>query len=109
MYHINGYVYGNMPELDGICEGEEIALYVFSLANGIHDMQIYGQTMVHRNHRYVEFSLVDFFFFVCLFCRFTSQVNNYGHGGTVSSPNHTFSWAGLNKRLTSNSCTYFRL
>ena len=46
----------------------------------------------------------------CLFvwC-FTSQVNSYGHCGTVSSPNHTFSWAGLNKRLTSNSCTYFRL
>ena len=24
-------------------------------------------------------------------------------------PNHTFSWEGLNKRLTSNLCTYFRL
>ena len=47
--------------------------------------------------------------FVCLFCCFTSQVNSYGHCGTVSSPNHTFSWAGLNKRLTSNSCTYFRM
>ena len=47
--------------------------------------------------------------FVCLFCCFTSQVNSYGHCGTVSSPNHTFSWAGLNKRLTSNWCTYFRL
>ena len=45
----------------------------------------------------------------CLFCCFTSQVNSYGHCGTVSSPNHTFSWAGLNKWLTSNSCTYFRL
>ena len=45
----------------------------------------------------------------CLFCCFTSQVNSYGHCGTVSSPKHTFSWAGLNKRLTSNSCTYFRL
>ena len=45
----------------------------------------------------------------CLFCCFTSQVNSYGHCGTVSSPNHTFSWAGLNKRLTSISCTYFRL
>ena len=44
-----------------------------------------------------------------LLCCFTSQVNSYGHCGTVSSPNHTFSWAGLNKRLTSNSCTYFRL
>ena len=28
--------------------------------------------------------------FVCLFCCFTSQVNSYGHGGTVSSPNHFF-------------------
>ena len=27
---------------------------------------------------------------VCLFCCFTSQVNSYGHCGTVSSPNHTF-------------------
>ena len=45
----------------------------------------------------------------CLFCCFTSQVNSYGHCGLVSSPNHTFSWAGLNKRLTSNSCTYFLL
>ena len=24
---------------------------------------------------------------VCLFCCFTSQVDSYGHGGTVSSPN----------------------
>ena len=28
---------------------------------------------------------------VCLFVCFTSQVNSYGHCGTVSSPNHTFS------------------
>ena len=47
--------------------------------------------------------------YFCLFCCFTSQVNSYGHCGTVSSPSHTFSWAGLNKRLTSNSCTYIRL
>ena len=43
-----------------------------------------------------------------LFSCFTSQVNSYVYGGTVSSPNHTFSWAGLYKRLTSNLCTYFR-
>ena len=36
-------------------------------------------------------------------------VNSFGHGGTVSSPNLTFSWANLNKRLTSTLCTYFRL
>ena len=33
---------------------------------------------------------LPWFVFVCLFCCFTSQVNSYGHGGTVSSPNHTF-------------------
>ena len=27
---------------------------------------------------------------VCLFCCFMSQVNSYGHGRTVSLPNHTF-------------------
>ena len=28
---------------------------------------------------------------ICLFvCCFTSQVNSYGHGGTVSSHSHTF-------------------
>ena len=47
--------------------------------------------------------------YVCLFCCFMSHVNSYGHCGTVSSLNHTFSWAGLSKRLTSNLCTYFRL
>ena len=46
--------------------------------------------------------------FVC-FCCFTSHVNSYGHCRTVSSLNHTFSWAGLSKWLTSNLCTYFRL
>ena len=53
----------------------------------------------------------------CLFCCFTSQFNSYGHCGTVSSPtfvitlipDHTYSWASLNKQLTSTSCTYFRL
>ena len=52
---------------------------------------------------------ISYFVFVFCFCCFTSQVNSYGHCGTVSSPNHPFSWAGLNKRITSNSCTYFRL
>ena len=47
--------------------------------------------------------------FVCLFCCFTSQVNSYGHCGMVSSLRHTFSWASLDKQLTSTSCTYFRL
>ena len=45
----------------------------------------------------------------CLICCFTSQVNSYGHGRAVSSPNYTFSWASLNKQSTSTSCTYFGL
>ena len=39
------------------------------------------------------------FIFFLFFCCFMSQVSSYGHGGTVSSPNHTFSWAMLNKQL----------
>ena len=46
--------------------------------------------------------------FICLFLLLYVPVNSCGHGGTVSSPKHTFSWAGLNKRSTSNLCTYFR-
>ena len=39
--------------------------------------------------------------FVCLFVLLLYvAVNSYGHGGgEVSSPNHLFSWASLNKRL----------
>ena len=32
---------------------------------------------------------------------FYIPVNSYGHVEMVSSPNHTFSWASLTKRLTS--------
>ena len=39
----------------------------------------------------------------------TDKINSYGHGRTVSSPIHTFSWASLNKQLTSTFCTYFPL
>ena len=40
-------------------------------------------------------NVVPRMFFVCLFCCFMSQVNSYGHRGTVSSPNHTFSRWGM--------------
>ena len=46
---------------------------------------------------------------VIIFVLLYAPINRYAHGGTVSSPNHTFSWASLDKQLTSNSCTYFRL
>ena len=38
-----------------------------------------------------------FYFCLCRCC--TSQVNSYGHGGTPSLPDHTFSSASLIKRL----------
>lgn len=49
-YHINGYSYGNLPSLN-VCEGDDVALYIFALSNGIHTMQIYGQTFVIKKHR----------------------------------------------------------
>ena len=57
----------------------------------------------------LTFSIAAYPVFVVFFCCFTPHVNSYSHCGTVSSLNHTFSWAGLSKRLTSNLCTYFRL
>ena len=36
-----------------------------------------------------------------------APVNSYGHVGTVSSPNHTFSSASLTMRLASTSCTNY--
>ena len=61
-----------------------------------------------RFARLVFFNLFKILCF-CLFCGFTSQVNSYGHGRMVSSPNHTFSCGSLNKQLTSTFCTYIRL
>ena len=39
----------------------------------------------------ILWSITIVYLFVCLFCCFTSQVNSYGHSGTVSSANHFFS------------------
>ena len=47
---------------------------------------LYDQTNV-----IVTYDLERSLFWV--FCCFTSQVTSYGHGGTVSSPNHTFEQA----------------
>ena len=40
---------------------------------------------------------------------FYVPVNSYGHVETVCSPNHTFYWVSLTKRLTSTSCTNVHL
>ena len=44
---------------------------------------------------------------VCFGLILCVPVNNYGHVGTVSSPNQTFSWASLTKQLDCTLCTYF--
>ena len=44
----------------------------------------------HTSLTIIILSLEKGALFVCLFCCFTSQVNSYGHGGTVGSPNHFF-------------------
>ena len=70
-------------------------------------LPIVAQDNKIRARDYIFFFMLNCLF-VCFRC-FTSHVNSYGHCGMVSSLNHTFSWAGLSKRLTSNLCTYFRL
>ena len=45
---------------------------------------------------------------ICLFdLMLNVPVNSFSHVWMVSSPNHSFSWVILTKRLTSTSCTYF--
>ena len=70
---------------------------------------IFEEITTFGSDQYVSLTHVCISISFVLFCCFTSQVNSYAHGGMVSSPNHTFSCASLNKPLTSNSCTYFRL
>ena len=57
----------------------------------------YHTRQLDKSDIYITFTIFDLIhvcqcvlYFVCLFCCFTSQVNSYGHGGTVSSPNNTF-------------------
>ena len=71
----------------------------------VQNAQFYAPTKASKK----ESGCSRHYCFGCLFCCFTSQVNSYGHGGTVSSTNHTFSSASLNKQLTSTSCTHFHL
>ena len=88
---------------------------LYQWANALLQMKVenlkksYEHSMLIKPKRLINIQFKHYDCFVCLFCCFMYQVNSYGHCGTVSSPNHTFSWAGLNKRLTSNSCTYFCL
>ena len=49
-YHINGYIYGNLPAFPS-CEGEKVVFYFMSLNLGIHTIHINGQTMVLERRR----------------------------------------------------------
>ena len=56
----------------------------------MHDHKM-GNVHKIRNEKSWKNCIIEFFkLVVCLFFCFTSQVNSYGHCGTVSSPNHTF-------------------
>ena len=55
----------------------------------------YGDTIWDNCTQYEKYELD----FVCLFCCLKSQVNSYGHCGTVSSPNHTFFLGKLDKAV----------
>ena len=68
-------------------------------------LSIYVNTGMLGHYR-LTFQLCHYTLFVCLCC-FMSQVNSYGHGETVSSPNHIIIWGSLNKRLTSTSVNQY--
>ena len=92
-----------LPYLCPLLARFQIFAYIFRVENSVDPDQLASQKPAD----------LDLYWFLkrlfCLFCCFMSQVNSYGHGGTVSSPNHTFSWASLNKQLTSILSTHFCL
>ncbi|ESP04555.1 hypothetical protein LOTGIDRAFT_170648 [Lottia gigantea] len=50
MWHINGYVYGNLPGFE-VNVDEKTMWYIMSLNTGIHSISFSGNTLIHRNHR----------------------------------------------------------
>uniref|UniRef100_A0A8C2JJY9 ferroxidase n=1 Tax=Cyprinus carpio TaxID=7962 RepID=A0A8C2JJY9_CYPCA len=49
---INGYVYGNLPELE-VCVGRPVSWHLFGIGNevDIHSAYFHGHTLVDRKHR----------------------------------------------------------
>ena len=85
----------------------EYKMTLWSSSHGENECHAHTGTVERSGEEILEQSVsVIVWLFVLML---TSQVNSYGHGETVSSPNHTFSWASLNKQLTSTLRTYFRL
>ncbi|NXU05971.1 HEPH protein, partial [Buphagus erythrorhynchus] len=52
MHAINGYVFGNLPELK-MCAGDSVAWYLFGMGNEIdvHTAYFHGETLKIRGHR----------------------------------------------------------
>ncbi|XP_026138757.1 hephaestin-like protein 1 isoform X1 [Carassius auratus] len=52
MHSINGYVYGNLPELK-VCVGRPVSWHLFSIGNevDIHSAYFHGHTVLDRMHR----------------------------------------------------------
>uniref|UniRef100_A0A8C1BNW5 ferroxidase n=1 Tax=Cyprinus carpio carpio TaxID=630221 RepID=A0A8C1BNW5_CYPCA len=52
MHSINGYVYGNLPELE-VCVGRPVSWHLFGIGNevDIHSAYFHGHTLVDRMHR----------------------------------------------------------
>uniref|UniRef100_A0A8C1ULQ4 ferroxidase n=1 Tax=Cyprinus carpio TaxID=7962 RepID=A0A8C1ULQ4_CYPCA len=52
MHSINGYVYGNLPELE-VCVGRPVSWHLFGIGNevDIHSAYFHGHTLLDRMHR----------------------------------------------------------
>ena len=103
MYEVSVYPFLALNHVKSYCRSIFLSLliYRYIFYTTTNDQQ---KSIAATNNRIVPLITDDFherksLFKSCLskiclfvlFCCFTSQVNSYGHGGTVSSPNHTFS------------------
>ena len=101
---------GAQPKIEGHWATEPLLVFFPALHPRVSNIQLWlSPQFMGTSTKQWKKCIAQDTTFVCLFCCFTSQVNIYGHGGTVSSPNHTFSWASLKKQLKSTLCTYFCL
>ncbi|XP_006149780.1 ceruloplasmin [Tupaia chinensis] len=52
MYSINGYIYGNLPNLT-MCVEHRVKWYFIGMggADDVHSIYLHGQTLISRNHR----------------------------------------------------------
>ena len=83
-----------------------LVVYRFSCYNNVlYLLENLNVSMPKRDSSYCTVIIMLFVCFVALRPKSTAKVI----AGKSVHLTTLFSWAGLNKRLTSNSCTYFRL